>query len=50
MTNGWRSPTGAPRAGADRDEDVVELTLEFETPVTKDDLRERCEEIADRLE
>lgn len=30
--------------------DEVEVTLTFERPLTKDDLRERCKAIADHLE
>ncbi|MFP8955063.1 hypothetical protein ACLI4Z_19230 (plasmid) [Natrialbaceae archaeon A-arb3/5] len=49
MTGERRSPVGGPRAG-DRGEDVVKVTLRFDTPLSKDDLRERCTAIAEHLE
>lgn len=50
MTAGRRCPVGSPRADLEDDDDVVEVTLTFDAPLSKDALRERCEAIADRLE
>ena len=45
---GSSKPAGRPSAGA-VDEDTVEVTLQFEKPVSAEDLRERFQELADAM-